>query len=74
VDLRHELAHGRIAVLDPQTFPLTYFKFREPVKGREVTVATRVKMTEAWFDEQRTLVHNALQAVHNEQQWGAKKD
>jgi len=50
VDLRDELAHGRIAVLKPQMiFPLTYFKFGKSVKGKGVPVAARIEMTEAWF-------------------------
>ncbi len=66
VDLRDELAHGRIAVLKPQIFPLTYFKFGKSMKGKGVPVAARIDMTEAWFLAQRKLVHEALQMVADE--------
>ena len=61
VNLRDQLAHGRAVAFEPK-FPLTLLKFGKPAKG-EVPVLARVEMTEAWFIEQRTLVHNAIQTV-----------
>jgi len=61
VDLRDQLAHGRLAAGAP-TFPLTLLKFGKAVNGK-VPVQARIDMTEAWFLEQRALVHEAIQAI-----------
>ena len=67
VGLRDELAHGRIAVLHPQIFPLTYFKFGKPVKGKGVPVTARIEMTEDWFMEQRvSVIDSALRKIEIE--------
>ena len=62
VDLRDQLAHGRVSSGMP-TFPLMLLKFGKPVNGK-VPVVARIEMTDAWFREQRTLVHEAIQTVH----------
>jgi len=64
VDLRAQLAHGRVASFEP-TFPLTLFKFGKPVRGK-VPVLARIEMTEEWFRAQRRFVHDALQTVGDE--------
>jgi len=62
VDLRDQLAHGRVSSGTP-TFPLMLLKFGRPVNGK-VPVVARIEMTDAWFREQRTLVHEAIQTVY----------
>jgi hypothetical protein len=62
VTLRDQLAHGRTAA-NASIFPLTLLKFGRPAKGM-VQVKSRSDMTEAWFNEHRLFLHEALTAVY----------
>src|SRR6266446_4664794 len=59
VNLRDQLAHGRVASGDP-TFPLILLR---SLDGK-VPVLTRIEMTETWFANQWGLVYEALQTVY----------
>jgi len=62
VNLRDQLAHGRVASGDP-TFPLILLKSGRSLDGK-VPVLTRIEMTETWFANQWGLVYEALQTVY----------
>ena len=62
VNLRDQLAHGRVASGDP-TFPLILLKFGRSLDGK-VPVLARIEMTETWFANQWGLVFEALQTVY----------
>lgn len=67
VDLRHQLAHGRLVSLAAARrtrdhFPLITVKFGKPKSGR-VQVTARIEMTEEWFREQRLFLDRAVHAV-----------
>ena len=62
VNLRDQLAHGRVASGDP-TFPLILLKFGRSLDGK-VPVLARIEMTETWFANQWGLVYEALQTVY----------
>ena len=64
VDSRDQLAHGRVAAIEPR-FPLVLLKFGKPVGGR-VQVLARIEMNEEWFATQRRFVHDSIQIVGDE--------
>jgi hypothetical protein len=57
VDVRHQLAHGRILSVPPE-ITLLLLKFDKPTHGR-VKVSARIDLTENWLLEQRRLVDDA---------------
>jgi hypothetical protein len=61
IALRDAFAHGRL-IASGTSFPLTLVKFG-PAKSGAVPVTTRIDMTSAWFDEMRTFVDSALDAI-----------
>jgi len=67
VDLRHQLAHGRLVAgaTSRETlnlFPLVTVKFGKP-KSRRVQVTALIEMTERWFSEQRAFLNQVVEAV-----------
>ena len=76
VDLRHQLAHGRLTAAVRPPFPLTILKFGNPRRHR-VPVVARVEMTAAWFRQKLDLVNQALRVVERVQvqggAWGTQQ-
>ena len=62
VDLRDAIAHGRASAETPSS-PLKLLKFDKPM-NKQVKVTFSVLMTERWFAQQMSRVHDAVQKVH----------
>jgi hypothetical protein len=63
IRLRDALAHGRISTPERDA-PMSLVKFgRDPDSRGQIHVETVLRMTDAWFTEQRDLTYDAVMRV-----------